>query len=309
MEISVPMIRALIEEQKKVSNEKLILHLHEYHSWQAYSLLLFADKEKTRITAQHHGGRSPFRNLKKYKRLFVFLPALIMMQFFENLLFKKVDTFYPLSDEEAKYIENLARKSEKKFLTMGIGDKYFKKFNKEKIRKKLKLDLKKKYILYLGRIKSTKGIKELLDSIGKFENEDLELLLVGEGSDSEKYKNYLVENGIKNARFLGAIYGDAKLDYLAACNCLILPSYTEGAPVVLMEAIARNLPVIATNVGGIPKMIKGGREGIIIKPKSKDDIVRAIKEILKWKKKSISEFAEKYKWGKIIKETLADYKR
>jgi glycosyltransferase involved in cell wall biosynthesis len=192
---------------------------------------------------------------------------------------------------------------------MGIGDKYFKKFNKEKIRKKLKLDLKKKYILYLGRIKSTKGIKELLDSIGKFENEDLELLLVGEGSDSEKYKNYLVENGIKNARFLGAIYGDAKLDYLAACNCLILPSYTEGAPVVLMEAIARNLPVIATNVGGIPKMIKGGREGIIIKPKSKDDIVRAIKEILKWKKKSISEFAEKYKWGKIIKETLADYKR
>ena len=74
-----------------------------------------------------------------------------------------------------------------------------------------------------------------------------------------------------------------------------------------MEAIAKNLPVIATDVGGVKKMIKNGREGIIIKPKSSEGIIRAIKEILKWKNKNIRKYAERYKWEKIAKETIKEY--
>lgn len=306
-DISISMIKAILKEQKEAikRNEALILHFHEYHSFIAYSLLLFKNK-KIKIIAQHHGGRSPFKNLIKYKRFIAFLPLIILMQFFEKLLFKKIDIFYALGDEEIEYLRKIAPNSEIKFQTMGIEDKYFNIADKRKARKITNLDLKKRYILYIGRIKTTKGIKELLDAVKKI---DAELLLIGNGPDKQKYEDYIKKNKIGNVNFLGSIYNDKKLEYFSACDCLILPSQTEGAPVVLMEAIARNLPVVATNVGGVSKMIKNGREGIIIRPNSKKAIFDALKKILTWKNKPIRKYAYKYKWEEIIKNTLKDYEK
>lgn len=247
-------------------------------------------------------------NLFKYKKLLIFLPAIFLMQFAENLLFKKVGIFYALTDEEINYLKK-KNSGKIKFQTMGISDEYFKKQEKIEIRKKLNLDNNKKYGIYLGRIKTTKGIKELLDAVKALKDRNFELLLIGGGVDSEKYKDYANKNKIENAKFLGNIYGNKKRDYLSAGDFLILPSYTEGAPVVLMEAIAENLPVIATNVGGIRKMIENYREGIIINPQSKEEIINAIKEILKWKNKNIRKYAEKYRWEKIIKNTMEDYNK
>ncbi len=303
MEISFQMLRALAREIRSIKKgEKLVVHLHEYHSWQSYLVLLLCS-ERARIICQHHGGRSPFKNLMKYKRLFLFLPAVILMQFFENLLFKKVDVFYALSDEEAGYLRRIGAKRIE-FSTMGIQDKYFLKADKERLKRKLGLDKNKKHVLFLSRIKTTKGVKELLDAM---KNINADLLLIGTGEDNEKYRKYAEESKIKNARFLGSIYGDEKLDYLSACDCLVLPSHTEGAPVVIMEALARNLPVVATNVGGIPKMIKNGREGMLINPKSSREISSAVNKVLAWKKADIRKYAEKYRWKKIIDSTLEDY--
>ena len=309
MDISIPLVKALLEEQKKLKgDEKLIIHIHGYHSWLSYLILSLIKKRNARIFAQHHGDKSPFKNMRKYKRMALFLPAVILMQFAENMFFKKIDVFYSLSDEERGYLKNIAPKSKIKFQTMGIEDKNFAIESKNKARKKLGLSLDKKYIIYLGRIKTTKGIKELLDAMPQIEDKTAELILIGEGSDYKKYKDYAAKKNIANANFVGAKYGDEKLDYLTAGDCLILPSHTEGAPVVLMEAIAKNLLVIATDVGGIPKMIKNGREGIIIKVKSREDIISSINQILKWRKKNIRKYANVYKWKSIIKATLKDYK-
>ena len=308
MEFSMPLISALNNEillaEKK--NTKLIIHLHEYHSWLTYSILFFAKKsENLKIIAQHHGGRSPFENLRRYKRMLLAFPAVILMQFSENLLFKRINTFYALSNPEIKYLRTIAPKSNIKFQTMGIEDEYFKRIDKKLARKKINLKEKEKYMLYLGRIKTTKGVKELLDAFKEIK--DVNLLLVGEGVDYDKYKKYTLQNGITNAIFIGPVYGEKKLLYLSASDCLILPSHTEGAPVVLMEAIAKNLPVIATDVGGVNRMIKNNREGIIIPVKSKEDIKKAVIEILDWKNKNIQTYANKYKWANIIKETAKDY--
>lgn len=307
MDFSFPLIKALKKEIAKTAkeNKRLILHIHEYHSWLAYSILLFVKKyTNVKIVVQHHGGRSPFLNLKKYKRLLTIFPIIGTMQLFENILFKKVDIFYALSDSEINYLKNLAPKSKIEFLTMGIDDVFFENISKKKARKKLGLDLEKRYIIFLGRIKTTKGIRELLD-VAK--NLNIELLLIGEGPDLKKYKKYANEKRISNAHFLGPVYGTNKLDFLAACDCLVLPSYTEGAPVVLMEAIAKNLPVVATNVGGICKMIKNNREGILINPYSSEDIKKGLNEILNWERKDIKKHADKYKWRKIIDKIVSDY--
>jgi glycosyltransferase involved in cell wall biosynthesis len=310
MEISLQMIKELNNEIKKAEseNEKLIIHFHEYHSWNVYLCLAMIKKSKNvKIVCQHHGGRNPLSSLVKYKRLFLLLPAIFAMQIFENLFFKKADLFLYLSKDELNYLNKKARKPKKIFQTMGIEDEFFKPISRNYARKKLGFENGRKYVLYLGRIKTTKGIKELLDAM-KILGKNIELILIGEGVDFEKYQKYASKNNIENAIFMGSIYGIKKKLYLNACDCLILPSHTEGAPVVLMEAIASNLLVISTNVGGVPKMIENGREGIIIRPKSAEDITSAIKEILAWKNKSIRKYAEKYRWKNIIKNTVKNYK-
>lgn len=311
MEISMKMIIALNEEIENCKKEKikLILHIHEYHNWQTYLILSLIETKNIKIICQHHGGKAPFENLKKYKRLTLFLPVIILMQLLEKLSFKKINAFYVLSNNEINYLRKIAPNSEIRFQTMGINNEYFHESNKKELRKKLNLNQNKKYILYIGRVTTNKGIKELLDAMKSIKQENIELVIIGGGSEYKKYFEYSKKNNRDNVIFLGEIYSDKKLDYLSACDCLILPSYTEGAPVVLMEAIARNLPVITTNVGGIPKIIENGREGIIIKPKSSEEIVLAIKEILNWRRKDIRKYAEKYKWNKIIKETIKDYEK
>ena len=137
---------------------------------------------------------------------------------------------------------------------------------------------------------------------------DIELKCIGFGPEEKKFKDYVKKNKLKNVEFLGGVFGEQKLNYLSAADVLVLPSLKEGAPVTVMEALATNTPVVVTDVGGVPLMIEGGREGIIIKQKNPEDIVRGVKEILKWKNKNVKKSAERYKWKKIIDDTIEDYK-
>ncbi|MFA5857128.1 MAG: glycosyltransferase family 4 protein [Candidatus Pacearchaeota archaeon] len=311
MEISLAMIKALKEEQKKLKDdEKLIFHFHEQHHWQVYLMLKAINKKNKniKVICQHHGGRPPLENLKVYKKLIIGFPIFFIMQLYEKKYFKKVDLFYSLSDKESEYLRRISPNSKIKFNTMGIADEFFKKIDKKKARKKLGLDENKKYLLFIGRVSTNKGICELLEAIKEFDDK-VELLIIGEEVEKEKWRSYIKKNNLNNIKFLGKIYGEEKINYLSACDSLILPSYTEGAPVVIMEAIARNLPVIASEVGGVKKMIENNREGLIIAPKSVREVKNAINEILKWKNKSISKYANKYKWNIIIKKTLEDYEK
>jgi len=313
MEISLSLIKALLDEQEKAIKEgkKLIIHLHEHHTLQSYLILLSLDKKKVKIVSQHHGGRSPFQNLIEHKKFFLFLPIFILWQIIEKIILKKINVVYGSTELEMTYLKNTLKGSVVKFQTMGIGEEYFKEIVSKKIaRKKLSLDMDKKYIIFIGRVRKVKGISELLEAMEKLKKENIELIIIGKGPHYEYYKDYVEKNKFENAKLLGAVYGDKKMLYLAACDYLILPSRgSEGSPIVIMEAMAMNLPFITTKVGGIPLMFENKREGILVEPKSTEEIVKAIKEILKWKKKDIRKYAENYKWGKIIKQTIEDYEK
>jgi len=74
-----------------------------------------------------------------------------------------------------------------------------------------------------------------------------------------------------------------------------------------MEALARNTPVVVSDVGGVSLMIENKREGIIIKQKNPEDIVKGIREVLNWKGKNVRKYAEKYRWKRIVDNTVEDY--
>jgi teichuronic acid biosynthesis glycosyltransferase TuaC len=206
-----------------------------------------------------------------------------------------------------KITSGSAPNSKIKFQTMGIDDEYFKKVDKKIARKKLKLPLNKKILLFIGRINDVKGIGILLEAMNKLKDEDILLKIIGFGPQEDKFKKYAKKNNLKNVELLGGVYGKTKMLYLSASDLFVLPSSKEGAPVTVMEALARNLPVVVTDVGGTTLMIEENKNGFMIKRDS-DSVVEGIKKALRLKNKNIKEYAKRYKWEKIIEETVEDYK-
>jgi teichuronic acid biosynthesis glycosyltransferase TuaC len=227
-------------------------------------------------------------------------------QIWENSVLHNISCFYALSEDEITYLKKVAPNSKVKFQTMGIDDEYFKKVDKKIARKKLKLPLNKKILLFIGRINDVKGVGILLEAMNKLKDEDLLLKIIGFGPQEGKFKKYAKKNNLKNVELLGGVYGEKKLLYLSAADAFILPSSKEGAPVTVMEAMAKNIPCVVTNVGGTRLMIEENKNGVMINRDS-DSVVKGIKKALGLKNKNIKKYAERYKWEKIIKEIVGDY--
>ncbi len=320
LDLSFAILRELKKEIRKNKERgiKTIIHLQEYHNLHGLLIIsLFGNKKNVKIICQHHGGSWPLRHLRINKNYRLFFIFFILAQVWENIVLKRVPVFFCLTKDEINYLKKIAPKSKIKFQTMGIEDNYFKKVKKSVARRKLKLKKDDKILLYIGRINEVKGIGYLLKAMKKLklenqnkekkQTQNIKLKIIGFGAEIEKFKKFVKENKLKNVELLGAIFGDKKMLYLSAANALILPSTKEGAPVTIMEALARNLPVVATDIGGVPLMIENNREGIIIPQKNSDEIVNSIKKILNWKKKNIQKYANKYKWREIIKKTVKEY--
>ena len=308
LDLSIPMICKLkkeIEKSKK-DNFKLIIHIHEIHN--LHGLLIASIFRNEKKIVQHHGGSWPLKHIKQTKRYKLFFPFFILGQIWENLVMRNIKCFYVLSRDEMDYLHKRTPNSKIVFQTMGIEEDYFKTTNKKDARKKLRLSLDKKYLLFIGRIADIKGVGFLLEAMNKIkDNKNIELKIIGFGPQESKFKDYAKKNNLKNVEFLGGVFGRRKLLYLSAADALILPSTKEGAPVTVMEALARNTPVVVSDVGGVSLMIENKREGIIIKQKNPEDIVKGIREVLNWKGKNVRKYAEKYRWKRIVDNTVEDY--
>src|SRR5258706_7407686 len=81
-------------------------------------------------------------------------------------------------------------------------------------------------------------------------------------------------------RFVAPVFGSEKLEQLAKATVFILPSHTENMPIAVMEAMAAGLPVVATRVGAIPEMIEDGRTGVLVEPRSPDELARVLIDLL-----------------------------
>lgn len=138
-------------------------------------------------------------------------------------------------------------------------------------------------LLFLGRLGYRKGIYDLLDVLIAHKNEfqgKLELFFGGDG-DVEQVKEIIYKNGLEEiAQYQGWVDGDKKESLLNMADAYILPSYNEGLPISVLEAMSYGLPIISTKVGGIPEIIADGVNGYLITPGGKDAIYASIKKLL-----------------------------
>ncbi|MBO7617908.1 MAG: glycosyltransferase [Bacteroidales bacterium] len=135
------------------------------------------------------------------------------------------------------------------------------------------------HYLYLGVITKTKGIYDLLDIIigHKEEFRGKLVLHVGGNKEVDTLVRMIKDNGIEDiVKFEGWVSGDKKVELLNLCEVFILPSYTEGVPISILEAQSYGDFVVATNVGGIPEIVNE-TNGMLFSPQDKESLYHILK--------------------------------
>jgi len=133
-----------------------------------------------------------------------------------------------------------------------------------------------KRILYVGRIAQEKNLTSLLLAT---ESLDVELRMVGEG-EQKPYLVAMASYGITNVKFLGKIENEDLVQEYQKADMFILPSYYEGNPKALLEAMACGCIVIGTNVRGIKELVEDGETGFLCPELSHSSITLTINRAL-----------------------------
>jgi glycosyltransferase involved in cell wall biosynthesis len=125
----------------------------------------------------------------------------------------------------------------------------------------------------IGRISFEKGLNVLVDALSRID--DIKCVVCGDGPQEGEIKAQVSSYGLEG-RFIFLGRRDDTDNIYAAIDMLILPSMTEGLPVVMLEAMARNVPVLASAVGGIPGVITDGENGFLVPAGSSEALAEKI---------------------------------
>ncbi len=135
------------------------------------------------------------------------------------------------------------------------------------------------HIVTVGRLSAEKGQVGLIDAFAALltGGRDAVLTIVGDGPERAVLAARIAAHGITGqVRFAGRLPAAATLAEVAAADLFVLPSFMEGLPVVLMEAMALGVPVIASGVAGIPELIADERSGLLVPPSDWDALGAAM---------------------------------
>ena len=138
-------------------------------------------------------------------------------------------------------------------------------------------------VVTVGRLCEEKGQLELVEVVAALKNEGVEmnLIVVGDGPMREPMEQLAKDLGVSsNIDIRGWQGSEGVRDAILSSRVMLHPSFAEGLPVVIMEALALGRPVIASRIAGIPELVSDGETGWIVTPGDKKDTVRALREAL-----------------------------
>jgi rhamnosyl/mannosyltransferase len=140
-------------------------------------------------------------------------------------------------------------------------------------------------ILFVGRLVPYKGLDTLLQAFKQIlsHKPTTQLAIVGSGPQLTKLQEISQQLGISNSvHFLGILPRRKLRDAYTACDVFVLPSRSrsEAFGIVLLEAMARAKPVVATNVGGIPYVVNNGKTGLLVPPSDQTRLAEVITQLL-----------------------------
>ncbi len=150
-------------------------------------------------------------------------------------------------------------------------------FNDQNINfEKLSETKNENYLLYFGRLAEEKGVNVLLQALTKTNDK---LKIAGEGPEEAKLKNLVTELDLKDrVEFLGFKTGAELETLIGGASAIIIPSiWYENMPLNMLEAMAKQKIVIASDIGGMPEIINDGQNGLLFAPGNASDLAAKIK--------------------------------
>lgn len=195
-----------------------------------------------------------------------------------------VQTMGVLAPEFKESLEKWGYRGEVKLETTFIDDDFFDFFEKKIKKQESQINL-----LFLSRVEPYKGIFELLEAYKGIRNifPTVQLSIAGTGSALEEAKKFVHESNWSEVKFLGFIQGNDKIKAFSENDLYIFPSYGEGFPISLLEAMAARMVLITTTPGGI-KTFFNKSMGKKIKEVTSEEIEKKVIESIR----NISEWSE-----------------
>ena len=138
-------------------------------------------------------------------------------------------------------------------------------------------------ILCVGRLTRAKGQHMLIDAVEQLTQQGrrVRLRLLGTGPEIASLRKQTAQNRIVDSViFEGAMNQDRIRTFYAIADLFCLPSFAEGLPVVLMEAMAMGIPCVSTQITGIPELIRSGTDGLLVAPSDLDALVAALAKLM-----------------------------
>jgi len=285
-------------EMKKIQCD--IFHI-EWIYPDAFAVVNFARKKGIKTIGVVHGNEAieyfgPVKRRKKYSEVFARLDHIIVVS--KDLKVKLVND-YLVDPQKISIILN------------GVDVKKFPLKEKKLARQELKVPVDCSLGVCVARLSDEKNLQILIQAVAKLEQESPIIYIVGDGPLRKKLEALVESLEIQDKiKLVGAVPHEDVATWLNAAVFFYLPSQREGCPVVVHEALACGVPVIATSVGAIPDLIKDDRYGLLCEP----DSVSAFADIMKkamsmnWDRKAISTYGRQFTWDKMARETVKIYK-
>jgi teichuronic acid biosynthesis glycosyltransferase TuaC len=223
------------------------------------------------------------------------------------------DRLIAVSRTVAQNLYRLGAEEEKvRIIPTGFDSRLFQPTGKEEARISLGLPVEKQILLTVANLVPQKGHTYLLDSLKKItgSRSNFVLVIVGGGELERDLRQKTADLGLGDAViFAGPRPHEEIATWINACDLFVLPSVSEGSPTVLTEVMACGKPIVATNVGGIPDILKDGDTGYLVPPREVDDLADAVLRALdrSWSEEEIRKHALPFSWDTLASEIVEVY--
>ncbi len=245
-----------------------IIHIHTASWWsfrRLFPIILFGKCIDKKVIIHLHGAKFDV----------YFRDAMRVEQAFLKWVFKQADVVIVLSEEWRKKVSAFCSKRKIRVVPNGVIL-----YLNGQMRHSPKLRHRKK-IVFLGEIGKRKGAYDLIEAIRILNDNgfSLQCVLCGDGETEKLRKEVEKKNLSSFISIPGWVDDEEKLKLLREAYIYILPSYHEGMPMSILEAMGTGLPVISTPVGGIPEVVEDGYNGFLVPPGRPDALARRIRKL------------------------------
>ena len=301
----------------KLTNQKKDFDIIHSHVFGHVHYVLAALAAKLTKAKHIHTTHCPWSDAKRSAMGNIGL--FVSYNIFSRFAAKLTDKFIAITPWEIEFIKKYGGREDKiKVIPNGMIKEFFKKIKNNKFKKKHKIPAKDKLVLFFGRLNVVKGPDHFV-RIAKIilknrKKKDVTFVIRGPDEGMRDKVRSLI--GKEKSILLLPETRDRMeiIEMYQAADVFVLPSYREGLPLTLFEAMAADLPVVAAPVNGVPYEMKEPENGFLIPYGKNKKYAEKIIELLDKPKlrrkiaKNNLKKARNYKWDNISKETLKLYK-